>query len=236
MKKTLSFVAATLLLCSCESGTHQSFKIDRFGIDIDNRGYITGMWNLTRESRNFSPADQPSPLLSLYDEDLKRYYYPQKAHYSGGKYRLEYENGSVATVALDEKTKYFKLKLESLEPRNGIDGIQWGNYYTNITNLLGEMIGVARDTSAAVGYAIGALALDDNTIGGESRFTSETGPSGYIAHTPDPVNHPLPLTLHEGQQFTMGGDGINDVAFYNRKESYLRIIYGNTAFVDCNGR
>ena len=61
-----------------------------------------------------------------------------------------------------------------------------------------------RDTSAAVGYAIGALALDDNTIGGESRFTSETGPSGYIAHTPDPVNHPLPLTLHEGQQFTMG--------------------------------
>lgn len=149
---------------------------------------------------------------------------------------MEYENGSVATVALDEKTKYFKLKLESLEPRNGIDGIQWGNYYTNITNLLGEMIGVARDTSAAVGYAIGALALDDNTIGGESRFTSETGPSGYIAHTPDPVNHPLPLTLHEGQQFTMGGDGINDVAFYNRKESYFRILYGNTAFVDCNGR
>ena len=44
----------------------------------------------------------------------------------------------MATVALDEKTKYFKLKLESLEPRNGIDGIQWGNYYTNITNLLGK--------------------------------------------------------------------------------------------------
>ena len=37
MKKTLSFVAATLLLCSCESGTHQSFKTDRFGIEIYHR-------------------------------------------------------------------------------------------------------------------------------------------------------------------------------------------------------
>ena len=98
------------------------------------------------------------------------------------------------------------------------------------------MIGVARDTSAAVGYAIGALALDDNTIGGESRFTSETGAAGYIAHTPDPEKYPLPVTLHEGQQFTLGGDGINDVAFYNRKEPYYRMLYGSTAGVDCNGR
>lgn len=236
MKKAYSIFILGLSLCGCSPSIQRSFKTDFFGIDVDSRGYIVGMWNRTRESRNFSPADQPSPLLSLYDEELKRYYYPQKARYCKGKYQLEYENGSVATVRLEEKDKYFKLSLESLEPRNGIDGIQWGSYYTNITNLLGEIIGVARDTSEAVCYAIGALSLDDNTIGGESRFTSETGPSGYIAHSPDPVNHPLPVTLHEGQQFTMGGDGINDVAFYNRKEPYFRILYGNTAFVDCNGR
>lgn len=235
-RKYISLAAMALLLSACGTDGSRSFQTDYFRIDIDAKGYIVGMWNQTKESRNFSPVDQPSPLLALYDEDIKRYYYPQKAHYSDGRYRLEYENGSVATVSLDEKDKYFKLKLESLEPRNGIDGIQWGNYYTNITNILGEMIGVARDTTEAINYAIGALALDDNTIGGESRYTSETGPSGYIVHTPDPVNHPLPLTLHEGQQFTMGGDGINDVAFYNRKEPYFRILYGNTAFVDCNGR
>ena len=213
-RKYISLVAMALLLSACGTDGSRSFQTDYFRIDIDAKGYIVGMWNQTKESRNFSPVDQPSPLLALYDEDIKRYYYPQKAHYSDGRYRLEYENGSVATVSLDEKDKYFKLKLESLEPRNGIDGIQWGNYYTNITNILGEMIGVARDTTEAV----------------------KTGPSGYIVHTPDPVNHPLPLTLHEGQQFTMGGDGINDVAFYNRKEPYFRILYGNTAFVDCNGR
>lgn len=238
-KKILPLLAVCSLLYACGTGhSSQSFKTDYLGIDVDGRGYIVGMWNLTRDSRNFSPADRPSPLLSLYDEDLKRYYYPQKAAYnrSNKLYKLEYENGSVATVQLEEKDKYLKLRLESLEPRNGIDGVQWGNYYTNISNILGEMIGVARDTSATVCYAIGALALNDNTIGGESRYTSETGAGGYIAHSPDPVNHPLPLTLHEGQQFTLGGNGINDVAFYNRKESFYRMLYGSTAGVDNNGR
>lgn len=237
-KNLLSFAVATLLLCSCGSDRPQSFKTDYFGIDIDSRGYVVGMKNLTRKSRNFSPDDQPSPLLSLYDGQIKRYYYPQKASYNSisNLYKLEYENGSVATIRLEEKDKYFKLTLEALDNREGIDGVQWGNYYTNISNVLGEMIGVARDTTEAVCYAIGALALNDNTIGGESRYTSETGAGGYIAHSPDPVNHPLPLTLHEGQQFTLGGDGINDVAFYNRKESFYRMLYGSTASVDCNGR
>lgn len=237
-KKLASYAAIACLLSGCCSSESRSFKTDYFGIDIDSRGYIVGMWNQTRESRNFSPIDQPSPLLALYDGQLKRYYYPLKATYDRGnkQYKLEYENGSVATVSLEEKDKYFKLTLDNLDPREHIEGVQWGNYYTNITNVLGEIIGVARDTTEAVCYAIGALALDDNTIGGESRYTSETGAGGYIAHSPDPVNHPLPLTLHEGQQFTLGGDGINDVAFYNRKESYYRMLYGSTAGVDCNGR
>lgn len=110
MKKTfISMAMVALLLSACSTNGGRSFKTDRFGIDINNRGYITGMWNLTRESRNFSPSDQPSPLLSLYDEELKRYFYPQKACYSGGKYRLEYENGSVATINLDEKSNYFRF-------------------------------------------------------------------------------------------------------------------------------
>ena len=197
MKRALiSCAAFALLLCSCGSGQQETFQTDYFKIAVDPRGYIVGMWNNTKTDRNFSPSDQPSPLLSLYNSRLKRYYYPQKARYSQGRYTLEYENGAVATVQLEEKDKYLKLKLISLENREGIDAIQWGTYYTNIDNLLGDVIGVARDTSAAVNYAIGAMALNDNTIGGEARYTSETGAGGYIVHSPALVNPPLPLTLH----------------------------------------
>ena len=235
-KSIMSCAVWALLLCSCGSDEVKTFQTDYFQLDVDARGYIVGMWNRTKESRNFSPSDQPSPLLSLYNSKLKRYYYPQQAVFRNGAYRLSYANGAVATVKLEEKEKYFKLTLEALENREGIDAIQWGSYYTNIDALLGEIIGVARDTSQVVNYAIGALALNDNTIGGEARYTSDTGWGGYIVHSPDHERYPLPLELHEGQQLTLGGDGISDVAFYNRKEPYYRMLYGATAGVDANGR
>ena len=232
----LSYAAALVLLSSCGGNGKQTFRTEYFKIEVNENGYITGMWNETKKDRNFSPADEPSPLLSLYNSKLKKYYYPQEARYRNGAYQLMYENGAEATVRLEEKNKYFKLTLEKLENREGIDAIQWGSYYTNIDNLLGEIIGVARDTSLSVNYAIGALSLDDNTIGGEARYTSDTGWGGYIVHSPDHRKYPLPLELHEGQQLTLGGDGISDVAFYNRKEPYFRMLYGATAGVDENGR
>ena len=101
---------------------------------------------------------------------------------------------------------------------------------------MGEIIGVARDTSDVVNYSIGVLALDDNTLGGTSDVESDAAPFQYIIHTPDAQRFPLPDSLHEGQVFTLGGDGISDVAFYANKEPYYRIMYGNAALVDSSGR
>jgi hypothetical protein len=55
-------------------------------------------------------------------------------------------------------------------------GQKWGSYQTNINNLFGEIIGVARDTSERVNYAIGVLALDDNTLGGTSESVGRRCP------------------------------------------------------------
>ena len=59
-------------------------------------------------------------------------------------------------LQLSLRRNILNLTLQSLSPRNGVDDIQWGSYQTNITNLIGEIIGVARDTNDAVNYAIGA--------------------------------------------------------------------------------
>jgi hypothetical protein len=149
---------------------------------------------------------------------------------------LDYHNGSVATIKIEPHSKYFKLTLLSLTNRSRITDIQWGSYYTNITNLFGEIIGVARDTSDAVNYAIGVLALNDITTGGTSTTIGDAAPFQYIIHSPDQKHFPLPSNLHEGQLFPIGGDGINDVAFYAHPEEYYRILYGNSAFSDNKGR
>lgn len=238
-KKVLSLCAVSLLLFSCTTEKTWDFNTDYFSIGVNDKGYITSMKNTTvSPAREFSPADKPSPLMSLYDSEKRVFYTPQSAVFNDAThcFTLEYPNGSVAEVSLQPSGKYFKLTLNSLEPRNGIDAIQWGSYYTNITNLLGEIIGVARDTSDVVNYSIGVLALDDNTLGGTPDIEGDAAPFQYIIHTPDKERYPLPDSLHEGQIFTLGGDGVSDVAFYANKEPYYRIMYGNAALVDSLGR
>ena len=93
-----------------------TFKTKYFSIDVNQRGYIHSMKNITRKpNREFSPADKPSPLMSLYDSEKKEYYYPEKAQFDKRKklMTLSYPNGSVAKVQLQPHDKYLKLSLVS---------------------------------------------------------------------------------------------------------------------------
>jgi hypothetical protein len=236
----LFLLGALLLVLPDRLHAQYAIATDYFKIQVDTRGWITSMKNVTKpgHQQEFSPSDKPSPLLSLYDTGKKRYHQPYKAvHNKTAKtIALHYRNGSVATISLIAQKKYLKLKLLSLTPRNGIDNIMWGPYHTSIDNLFGEIIGVARDTSESVNFAIGMLALDDNTLGGTSETVADAAPFQYIIHSPDKQRFPLPSHLHEGQVFPIGGDGINDVAFYAHKEPHYRILYGNATQIDTKGR
>lgn len=228
-----------LLLWASKSFAQWNFSTDYFKIHIDEKGFITSMKNITvKPNREFSLTDQPSPLMLLYNGIEKKYYEPVKATFEHNNtiITLKYRNGSVAKIVVNVHKKYFKFTLKSLSRREGISDVQWGSFYTNITNLFGDVIGVARDTSAAVNYAIGALALNDITIGGNSTTEGDAAPFQYVIHSPDAKRFPLPADLHEGELFPIGGDGISDVAFYSHPEAYYRILYGNTATIDNTGR
>ena len=238
-KKIIALFFFTFCISVSTLYSQLNLSTDYFKIHINNKGFITSMKNITvKPFTEFSFKDKPSPLMCLYSSRNKMYYPPQKATFENNNsiITLRYSNGSVAKVAVSVHKKYFKFTLQSLTKRDGIDDIQWGSFYTNITNLFGEIIGVARDTSDAGNYAIGMLALNDNTIGGTSETIGDAAPFQYIIHTPDVKRFPLPEGLHEGEVFTLGGDGISDVAFYSHKEPYYRIMYGNAAMVDNKGR
>jgi len=240
----ITFKISTLLLIFLVLGNFTAysqwdFTTKYFKIRIDNKGYVTSMKNIiVKPMSEFSPSHKPSPLLCLYNFKTEKYFTPEKASYSASKkqFILSYSNGSVATIKFETKPKYFKLTLVSLTNRDQITDIQWGSYYTNINNLFGEVIGVARDTSDAVNFAIGAMALNDITTGGTSTTMGDAASFQYIIHSPDKNSFPLPDSLHEGQLFSIGGDGISDVAFYSHHEAYFRILYGNSALVDSDGQ
>lgn len=241
MKKNIFATISAVCVVSLSACTEKTwdFSTDYFGLSINDKGYITHMKNITVDSAvDFCVKDKPSPLLSLYNTADSVYYTPTSANYDNESRRLtlNYPNGSKAEVSIVPSGKYLRLTLDNLEGREGIDAVQWGPYRTTITNLLGEIIGVARDTSEVVNYAIGMLALDDNTIGGTADVEGDAAPFQYIIHTPDSKLYPLPDSLYEGQVFTLGGDGVSDVAFYAHKEPWYRIMYGNAALVDSAGR
>lgn len=228
-----------LLLMSLFSSAQWDFSTNYLKIHINDKGFITNLKNIAMKPNcEFSPSGKPSPLMCLYNYKNGKYLYPEKATYSssGKIFTLNYANGSVAKIKFETNPIYFKLILLSLTNRNEITDIQWGPVNTTITNLFGEIIGVARDTSKSVNYAIGMLALNDFTTGGPANTQADAAPSGYLIHSPDKKRFVLPDSLHEGDVFTLGGDGKNDVAFYSRPEEYFRIVCGNTATVDKTGQ
>ena len=228
-----------LLFSGFTANAQWDFKTNYLKIHIDNKGFINSLKNSTIiPNREFCNAEEPSPLLCLYNYKNGLYFYPEKATWSipEKQFSLSYNNGSVATVKFENHPKYFKLTLLSLTNRDQITDIQWGSFHTAITNLFGEIIGVARDTSDAVNYAIGVLALNDITTGGTSTTVGDAAPFHYIIHSPDQKSYPLPDSLHEAQPFSIGGDGISDVAFFSHSEPYFRILFGNSASIDNKGQ
>jgi hypothetical protein len=205
----------------------QSLRTKFASIQLDEKGFITSL--VSRESgKEYSPAGHPSPLMSLheYQQPNDQLIAPTSSVYDAKKQQIElkYPNGAIAVVKVAEKEKYFRFQLDSLEPRGTVDNIVWGPLHTTVSQKIGDLIGVVRNDD----WAIGLYGLDDNTIAGPVT-DSDCCEMGYYVHSPDPVKYPLPLQFKEGEWFHIGGNGINDVAFYSHPEEYFQQVFGTGA-------
>ena len=193
-------------------------------VAINNKGFITSITDRST-NKEYCPKGLSSAMMSLSSVNGELIL-PGKAVYnkSRNEFVLTYPNGSVAKIKADQQHQYIRFKLIALTQAANIDNIVWGPYKTTISKTIGDVIGVVRSDD----FAIGLLGLNDNTtdgppVGGDMAFMS------YFIHSPDPVKYPLPPNLKEGQVFTIGGDGRNDVAFYSHPEEYFRMKYGDAA-------
>lgn len=222
----LKSLLLVLISCACASTSwakDTSIDTQYMNMSVDEKGYITSIKDRA-SGKEYTPAKHPSPLLNLFKG--KDYIAPVKASYDSKaeEFTLKYANGSVAKVKAKSQGEYLRLELISLEPRNGVDHIVWGPYKTTISKTIGDILSVVRDDT----FAIGLLGLEDNTTSG-SPCDGEMAQSCYIIHSPDKEKYPIPENLKEGQRFRIGGDGINDVAFFSHPEEYYRFMMGNGA-------
>lgn len=214
---------ALFVLACCLPATAQDIQLQtaHSSLRINAKGYITSIQD-KKTKKEYHPKGTISPILALQKD--KKPILPDGAKWlkTAGELQLHYPNGSVARLKAEQKGEYFRFRLLSLAPRNGVDNVVWGPYNTTISKYIGEIISVVRNDD----FAIGMLGLDDNTTSGPA-VDGGMSQGFYIIHSPDPVKYPLPDSLYEGQRFRIGGDGMNDVAFYSHPEEYFRYMNGN---------
>ena len=192
-------------------------------IHINNKGFITSIKDKA-SAKQYCPGQKSSALLCLFKDG--KCILPDKALFDrrSKQFTLHFENGSSAIIKAEQNQSYLKFKLLSLNPRNGIDNIVWGPYKTNISQYIGDEIGVVHNND----FAFGIFSLDDNTTGGLP-CDGDLSQGYYYVHTTDSVKYPLPPNLHEGQRFRFGGNGLSDVAMSSHPEEYFRTNAGIAA-------
>lgn len=206
-----------------------TLKTKYASISINEKGFITSIKDVKR-NKEYIAQGQSSPLLALHVWAKKQTFEPRSVAYNkaASEWTFQYENGSEAVVKITPKEQYFKMQLIDLKNRRGVDNVIWGPIKTTISKTIGELIGVVRDDH----FAIGMFGLNDNTTTGLPANGDALEMMHYYIHSPDPVKYPLPANLKEGQKFRIGGDGVNDVAFYSHPEEYYRMTCGNGAILE----
>jgi hypothetical protein len=227
--RTTCIPSFVLALISATPVLHadQSFQTRHSAIRIDDKGFVTSLV-AAQSKKEYSPAGHPSALLSLHESGRpnSELIAPQSATYDAAKreYALTYPNGCTAIVKAEAKGDYFRFQLVSLSNRDKVDNVVWGPLNTNIKGQIGDIIGVVRDPD----FAIGMFGLDDNTITGAVE-EGDCYQMGYYIHSADPKKFTVPDNYKEGQTFGIGGDGVNDVAFYSHPEEYFNQVFGSGA-------
>ena len=195
LKKICGVCIITLLaFSSCKQSYVDELTTQYATISVDGKGFIRQVID-NRTDVNYLAKETTSPILSLYDGE--RYIMPISLKVEEGKWILMFENQSEAVLSKDVKDGYVCLSLVSLSNRDQIEAVAWGPYATNISQYIGETVGVVRDTT----FAIGVQALGINTTEGRPHLGDDA--TGKFCINPLPgQNLPDELNDKVGQQIS----------------------------------
>lgn len=150
------------------------FETGNLRVVLDQRGYFTSFYDLIDGNEYLSP-EFPSPLLKIvFGNQIELPAYA-KCNSDTGLLILVYENAGTE-IHLDIHTKAAHITFEVKDiTGNQVSAILWGPYPTTIREKIGEIVGVVRDQT----FAIGLQALNIKTLGGWPEELIQYGVPGY---------------------------------------------------------
>jgi hypothetical protein len=181
-----------------------------FGVDAS--GSIA---EVIHAGRNYVAVDQTASLLSLRVEE--KFYSPSRASWNpdGNRILLEYiDIGATAGIAVNEKPSHVTFELIHLRTDKRVELVLWGPYPLTIDDVVGEVVGVVRNSR----FAVGIQALNPKTIGGYPDAEDDV-PRDFKAD--DPGYYPgLPNALQKDQ--TWHGNVARHTSYGSSLQAYCR--------------
>lgn len=177
MKISTTILVLIFIVTAC-SPKGNAWKTDQFVIKVSEKGFITGLSELA-SGKNYIAKNQVAPLLQVRVGENWLMPVSCKADASGNTLSLKFEGNRVAKIHIEAKPTHVVLKLLEFTGGDSPDVIVWGPYPTSIGEIIGETVGVVRDSV----YAIGIQALNLKTLGGYPSEESDIEPSYDIFET-----------------------------------------------------
>lgn len=168
-----------------------------------------------QSGRNYLAPGQPAPILQV--RVAGKLHAPEMARWDAKARRLTLGFGATgvsATLTVQAKPTHLVFELVEVVPKDTVELVVWGPYPTVISETIGEIVGVVRDSDTAIGIQ----ALNVKTLGGFPGQESDIEPDFTADDTgtyPD-----LPDALKKDQLFR--GDTARRTAFGSVVQGYCR--------------
>jgi len=205
----LAVLASSLPL----AGETLTLRTRQAAFSIDATGALSA---ITAHGRNYLVPGQPAPVLSVRVGG--KFHPPNRAAWDATRntLTLDYDEiGATAVVMVRAKPAHLTFELTELRTTSQVELVLWGPYPIGIDDLVGEVVGVVRDSE----FAVGIQALNAKTLGGYPSEESDIEPDGLPAD--DLGNYPgLPPELRKQQLWR--GDTAMRTPFGSTLQAYCR--------------
>ena len=178
MKKKLAVILLLFIAMRSVAAQPINLKADDLNLAISQTGQIITLLN-PANGKNYLASGQNASLLRIRTgkewEDADRAVFNSKS----GVITLNYPISKVsADIKVVQNKTHLVFELVRFHTKARVNAVNWGPFPTNISQTIGEVIGVVRDGE----YAIGLQALNAKTIGGVLKNASGTDDSrGSVA-------------------------------------------------------
>lgn len=163
MKAASFFATVTfaIFLSSCQQENVTTFTSDTFKIEIDQAGFVSGLLDI-ETNRDYSPDGAISPLLTIVDHGRLCMSISFES-VNNNEFLLGFDQTEAGVILeVVQHATHISFCIKEVSNAEGLEAIIWGSYATEIGDIIGENIGVVRNSD----FAIGIQSLNPRTTAG----------------------------------------------------------------------